>query len=744
MNPRPFLAAFAFAALLSAVVAQPAKRTNDPSLAFAYPAGGRTGTVFEVCVGGQRLANASLARLNVPGAVVEIVGFRKLMSQRELDFIENNISVLQRAKEAAGGNAPGWSSDDKRLLDGLRAERDTRRPNRQIPATLEETVVLRVTLPPDAPTGAAELRLATPSGVSNPLVFQIGDLPEFLEPLAERGRADIPGKDSVKTLDVPLPSVINGRLMPADTDRYRFHARRGQRLVFAVSARSLIPYLADAVPGWFQAVLSLQDASGRELRYLDDFRHNPDPAFCYDIPQDGDYVLELADALRRGREDFVYRIAVGELPCVTGIFPAGGDGAQSSAVALHGWNLPANSAALIDAGPAALVPLPLPRGTIAATPLWFRRGSGPELREHEPDDTPAAAQKISVPVTLNGAIASPDDIDRYRLTARKGDELVLEIDARRLGSPLDSVVAVSASDGRVLASNDDHNDPASGLVTHQADSLLRFTAPEDGDYLVTVRDTAGQGGEDYVYRLRVSPPRPGFSVEFSPSSVMVRPGAKADLTVNVVRRDGYTGPVTLALADAPAGLRLSKDPVIPADKDTATISIHAGGAVPDALYDFSLVASAPIDGAEFKVAAVPADDRMQAFLPRHLVPAQSAHVLVARAAGWKQQPKLAQDGPVKIPLTGEARVALPIPPLKGVVRVWPDLRNTPEGVTLTAEPGAPGADLQLVLKCDPARLRAGMQGSFTLALLAEDEAQPITGGRFLGQLQPTTFEIVSE
>ena len=44
----------------------------------------------------------------------------------------------------------------------------------------------------------------------------------------------------------------------------------GQRLVFALSARELIPYLPDAVPGWFQAVLALYDAKGNEIEFVDD------------------------------------------------------------------------------------------------------------------------------------------------------------------------------------------------------------------------------------------------------------------------------------------------------------------------------------------------------------------------------------------------------------------------------------------------------------------------------------------
>ena len=125
-------------------------------------------------------------------------------------------------------------------------------------------------------------------------------------------------------MNITLPVTVNGQIMPGGVDRYRFTAHKGQRLVVVVSARRLIPYLADAVPGWFQAAVAIYDADGNELAYADHYRFHPDPVLHCKIPKNGQYVLEIRDSLYRGREDFVYRIAVGELPFVTGIFPLGG------------------------------------------------------------------------------------------------------------------------------------------------------------------------------------------------------------------------------------------------------------------------------------------------------------------------------------------------------------------------------------------------------------------------------------
>ena len=143
-------------------------------------------------------------------------------------------------------------------------------------------------------------------------------------------------------MNVSLPAVLNGQILPGASDRYRFQASKGQRIVTAASARELIPYIADAVPGWFQAAISICDADGKELSYADHFRFRPDPVLCFDVPKDGEYILTIRDSLYRGREDFVYRITIGELPYVTSIFPLGCQAGKQTSYEVRGWNLSAS------------------------------------------------------------------------------------------------------------------------------------------------------------------------------------------------------------------------------------------------------------------------------------------------------------------------------------------------------------------------------------------------------------------
>jgi hypothetical protein len=124
-------------------------------------------------------------------------------------------------------------------------------------------------------------------------------------------------------------------------DRYRFEAGKGQKLVISAAARDLMPYLADAVPGWFQASLSVYDWQGKEVAFADHYRFHPDPVLFFEVLRDGEYILQIRDSIYRGREDFVYRLTAGEVPFVTGIFPLGGPAGAPTIVQVTGWNLPA-------------------------------------------------------------------------------------------------------------------------------------------------------------------------------------------------------------------------------------------------------------------------------------------------------------------------------------------------------------------------------------------------------------------
>ena len=85
---------------------------------------------------------------------------------------------------------------------------------------------------------------------------------------------------------------MNGQIASGEVNRYRFEASKGQRLVISVAARQLIPYIADAVPGWFQPVLTRlrRRRQGGGLQRRLPFQARSDALF--EVPEDGEYVLQ--------------------------------------------------------------------------------------------------------------------------------------------------------------------------------------------------------------------------------------------------------------------------------------------------------------------------------------------------------------------------------------------------------------------------------------------------------------------
>ena len=153
-------------------------------------------------------------------------------------------------------------------------------------------------------------------------------------------------------------------------------------------------------------------------------------------------------------------------------------------------------------------------------------------------------------------IYQPGDWDVFRFDGRAGEEIVAEVSARRLNSPLDSLLRLTDAAGRELAVNDDAEDKGAPLLTHQADSRLAFKLPANGAYYLHLGDAQGKGGADYAYRLRISRQQPDFALRVVPSSINARAGATVPLTVYALRRDGFAGDIALQLKDAPAGFRM--------------------------------------------------------------------------------------------------------------------------------------------------------------------------------------------
>jgi hypothetical protein len=761
----------AFLVLLAApaILAQ-----NLPSVGYIFPAGGQQGSTFHARIGGQFLGGATNVYVSEPepglrsGIQAEILDYSRPLTQREFNELRKEFEELrekrqtaQKSGRAAKGKSRGaaWTAADERAFNQLRMKIAAFQRRPANPA-IAETLTLKLTISPEATPGNREVRLRTAMGLSNPLVFKIGQLPEVSakpaapleEPRQARFARPTPAPVSPAETRLAPPVVANGQIMPGEVDRYKFRARAGQKLVLAVSARELIPYLADAVPGWFQATLAVYDLKGRELAYADDFRFNPDPVLFFEPPKDGDYIVEIKDSIYRGREDFVYRLSIGELPFLTGIYPLGGKAGTDATVQASGWNLEQRS---IPAHPEKMgtrwnSPLPglqtltASNGGLTSNPLPFARDPWPDTEEHEPNNTPAQAQPLELPIVVNGRINSSGDADIFTFSAKAGMELVAEVMGRRLGSPIDSVLRLTDASGSQLAHNDDYEDRGAGLTTHHADSRLSVKLPKDGTYFLHLSDAQRQGGPEFAYRLRLGGPQPDFELRVVPSSVTLRPGGSVPLTIYALRKDGFGGEIMLALEDD-YGFVLGGGRV-PPNVDKIQVTLTAPSTPMAEPTGLKIEARAVAGGKIITRAVVPAEDMMQAFFYRHLVP--SKELLVCVNGNWAQRwpTRLVGDLPLKIPSGGVASVRITVP-RTAISRTKLELSDPPEGISIkTVGSWASGAEI--VFSCEADKLQPGSRGNLIVQPSnARPQGNRVAGaGQFnpLGSLPAIPYEIVSK
>jgi len=703
-----------------------------PHVGYLYPAGGQRETTVQVIAGGQFLrginaayvsgagVRASVARLSGPPSpfnkeLLEEVArhFAEAAEKRVAELPADQqasaqtLGVLRRRVPPRAPDAKPLKLPDHPLLRDLDSKtlpelvelarwffspRNLQPPQRAI----AETVLLEVSIDASAALGQREIRLAGPMGLSNPLRFEVGSAPELLESEPN----DRPGSRQVAAEPA---FALNGQVLAGDADRIRFPARQGQRLVMELHARRLMPYLADAVPGWFQAVLALRDPKGTEVAFCDDNGFDPDPLLVYEVPADGEYEVEVRDALYRGREDFVYRLVVGE-PV------ADGERADSVAMARAAGDLP-------------------------------------ECVEVEPNDGPDSAQGVSLAVSVSGQIERPGDVDVYRFAGRAGETIIAEVRARRLGSDLDSLVRLIDGSGAVVAWNDDSPDAEAGLITHHADSYVRAELPADGTYFVRLSDVRQHGGERHEYRLRLSAPRPDFGLRVTPSSLSIPAGRSAAVTVHVIRKDGFAGEVAISLVDAPAGYALAGGRV-PAGRDSIRMTVTAPRQPLGKPVSLRLQGTAAIDGRMVTHEAVPAEDMMQAFAYRHLVPSQELLALTTGLGARAPALSWAEAGPVLVPVGGNARVRVIAPGGQLLSRVKLSLVDPPAGLVLDGVEQVPGG-LVLALSAGAESLKAGYSDNLIVAVHTEFEAKPqagkaaVTRRTAVGVLPALPFEIVA-
>ena len=640
---------FLFLAVLAPVISQAAPEiiSSGPTIVFVFPAGAQRGRTIETTVIGQNLKECSGIWISGAG-------------------VTGTVTAVQSPVPSKGSGSKGGGAAQK-------VPKPWGNPDHA-----SEAVKISLTLAPDASLGLRDLRLITPAGISTRCRFLVDDLPD--QNVTESGITPATAVQLAK-----LPVAVNGQLYSGWTgpvgapDRalFRFNAKAGETIVFDLRGRSLIPYINPAVPGWLDACLTLYDTAGKRLAYVDDNGFDPDPVLFFTPKKEGEYLLEVRDVLYRSSQEFVYRLRIGVIPFITDIQPLGGRRGTETRVALHGVNLGTESLVVKTASDGPEVqPVTVTNAGVSSNARLFAAGDFPESGEKEPNATNAQATRVAVPGTVNGRIGEPGDEDVYVFHAGAGQRLVLDVQARRLGSPLDSVLVVQDANGVTLAQNDDLSppqaepsiaekdttatvDPRDALLTHQADSRVCYTFSKEGDYFARVRDVRDEGGPAYAYRLTIAPAGADFELSVSPDTARLARGDSTLLGVTAFRMNGFTGEIAIGAGGMPRGFVASPG-IIPANQDQGAITITAPADAATGIVCPEISGTA-VDGEKRTVRkAFPVESIVQAFYIKHQVPVQACVMRVEEGGGFTIAAEAPAGRPLELPQGGSVDLTVKI------------------------------------------------------------------------------------
>jgi WD40 repeat protein len=346
------------------------------------------------------------------------------------------------------------------------------------------------------PRGAYEISVRGPGGESGRTKVFVDNLPQVSEeegappsrpatPVSDPARSARDERAGSETgAPLQLPIGFWGTLdTSGGRDEIQFEARAGQTIVLELAVKTVGSKLANGA-------LSLLDAHGAVLASDSGF-DGGDRLLARTIPADGRYTARVTDQMLGASKDHFYRLSAGELPCVVGVFPMSVVTNAETDIELIGFNLPANARVRLKAGGAGEVEVPIDTEKFRPRRAFkVGVGDGPQRIETEPNDQPGQATTLPAPGVVNGRIwkeglASSlsrtgavrgnleddsgrnaaaeqsgtvwkpgrlsSDADLFRFEARASQAWILETDAARRGSPVDTKLEVLHANGRPVA-----------------------------------------------------------------------------------------------------------------------------------------------------------------------------------------------------------------------------------------------------------------------------------------------------
>lgn len=417
---------------------------------------------------------------------------------------------------------------------------------KSIAGASENSAKATLAIAPDCRLGNHAIRVRTASGLTNVQLFSVGALPE----IAEEEKKE--KNDSIATAQVvQMDTTVNGSIGNEDIDYFAIEAKKGERLSAEVEGIRLGRTL-------FDPFVSIANKDGAELDHSDDAA-----LLLYDgvaqiiVPEDGTYYVQVRESSYSAGG--VYRLHVGRFPRPRATVPSGGKPGETLEVKFLGdvtGDFSQKVTLPQQYDPEFGIYAQDAKG-IAPSANLFRLNDLGNVNEVEPNDEAASATSFEAPIALNGVISKPGDIDRFKFTAKKGQQYDVNVYARSLRSAIDSVLKIYRANGGTMGTSDDLGTP---------DSYLRFNAPADEEYTIAVSDFLKQGGIDYHYRVEITPLAPKVAtglperVQYQAVTTSIPQGNRMAFMVSAQRKD-FAGALALELKNLPPGVSFETVPV---------------------------------------------------------------------------------------------------------------------------------------------------------------------------------------
>jgi hypothetical protein len=362
-----------------------------------------------------------------------------------------------------------------------------------------EQAKAKFTIAPDAAVGEHVLRIRTANGLSEAVTFWVDKFPTVMETETKPGE-----NDTLQTAQpIPLNCTVEGQIQSGggmDKDIYWTRFNAGERISVEVEAVRLGTL---HFGGENDLAVRILDDQGAELGRNDDSAlYVQDPVLSLIAPKTGAYFIEIRQHVFYRPQQSYYRAHIGNFSRPLAIFPAGGQAGATISAKILGDPLGARTEQIL---------LPKTSGNLiyfsgnAPTPNTLRVSDYPNVLAGQ--DTVA-----SLPAAFNGIIEKPGQVDTFHVTAKKGEHWKVRVYGRTLGAPIDPKIYVAdAITGKHLLDADDSKLIDLGLpsargtwyIKDQMDPTAVFKPTADGEYILGISDSRGQGSPTSVYRIEI-------------------------------------------------------------------------------------------------------------------------------------------------------------------------------------------------------------------------------------------------